>query len=139
VGGHQRGDLTAPVAQRLGWERSDGVIVESVDREPRRAAGVQPGDLVAEVGGSPVQDADEFQARLRGYPAKAVLPLVLWRERQTLTVTVTPAEFPSQQADAFAWDRLGLRLQPSRGAGGVGGARTEPAEAFGIEETSSSG
>jgi len=128
-------DLTAPVARRLGWERNDGVVVESVDAgSPAASAGVQAGDLISEVGGSPVQDADEFQARLRGYPAKAVLPLVLWREGRSRAVTVTPAEFPAQQADAFAWDRLGLRVQPARGALAVSAVRAQSqAEAFGID------
>ena len=53
-------DLTAPVAQKLGWERSDGVVVESVDAgSPAAAAGVRQGDLVAELGGTPVRDTDE--------------------------------------------------------------------------------
>ncbi|HVP60890.1 MAG TPA: trypsin-like peptidase domain-containing protein [Myxococcaceae bacterium] len=129
-------DLSAPVARRLGWERSDGVVVESVDAgSPAAAAGVRPGDVVAELGGTPVQGADEFQARLRGYPAKAAMPVLLWREGRQLTVTVTPAEFPSQQADAFAWDRLGLRLQPARGTLAVSAVRAQSqAEAFGIEQ-----
>src|SRR5215471_4124918 len=74
-------DLTAPVARRLGWERTDGVLVESVDAgSPAAQAGIRPGDVVIELGGSPVQDADEFQARVRGYPARAAMPLVLWRD-----------------------------------------------------------
>ncbi len=128
-------DLPRSLASRLRWERADGVVVESVDAgSPAAAAGVQPGDIVAELGGTPVQDADEFQARLRGYPARAAMPLVLWRDGRTLPVTVTPVEFPSQQADAFAWDRLGLRLTPSRGTLAVSAVRAESqAEGFGIE------
>ena len=117
-------DLTPPVARRLGWERSDGVVVESVDSgSPAAAAGVQPGDVVVEIGGSPVQDVDDFQARLRGYPARAAMPLVLSRDRRKVVVTVTPAEFPAERADAFAWDRLGLRLSPARGALAVSAVR----------------
>ena len=128
-------DLTAPVARKLGWERSDGVVVESVDAgSPAAAAGIRPGDVVAELGGTPVQDTDELQARLRGYPARAAMPLVLWREGQRVEVTVTPTEFPSEQADAFAWDRLGLRLTPSRGTLAVSAVRAQSqAEAFGID------
>src|SRR5262249_3928893 len=97
-------DLTAPVARRLGWERTDGALGPSVDAgSPAAEAGVRPGDVVAELGGSPVQDADEFQARVRGYPARAAMPLVLWRNGQKVTVTVTPVEFPAEQADALAW------------------------------------
>jgi serine protease Do len=128
-------DLTAPVARKLGWERGDGVVVESVDPgSPAAAAGVRPGDVVAELGGSPVEDADEFQARVRGYPARAAMPLVLWREGHQVSVTVTPTEFPATQADAFAWDRLGLRLSPSRGALAVSAVRADSqADGFGIE------
>ena len=128
-------DLTPPVARKLGWERSDGVVVESVDPgSPAAAAGVQPGDVVAELGGSPVQDADEFQARVRGYPARQAMPLVRWHEGRQISVTITPIEFPSAQADAFAWDRLGLRLASSRGTLAVAAVRTDSqAEGFGID------
>ena len=47
---------------------------------------------------------------------------------------VTPSEFPSQQADAYAWDRLGLRLAPSRGTLAVSAVRAQSqAEGFGID------
>jgi Do/DeqQ family serine protease len=128
-------ELTPPVARQLGWERSDGVVVESVDQgSPAAKAGVRTGDVVAEVGGSPVQDADEFQARLRGYPARAQMPLQLFRDGHMLEVTVTPTEFPAEQADAFAWDRLGLRLTPSRGTLAVSAVRKDgQADGFGID------
>jgi len=128
-------DLTAATARKLGWDRSDGVLVESVDPgSPAAQAGVHPGDIVAELGGSPVKDADELQARLRGYPARAAMPLVLFRDGQSVQVTVTPTEFPPEQADAFAWDRLGLRLAPSGGTLAVSAVRKESqADAFGID------
>jgi len=128
-------DLTAAAARKLGWDRSDGVLVESVDPgSPAAQAGVHPGDIVAELGGSPVKDADELQARLRGYPARAAMPLVLFRDGQSVQVTVTPTEFPPEQADAFAWDRLGLRLAPSGGTLAVSAVRKESqADAFGID------
>ena len=128
-------DLTPAVARRLGWERSEGAVVESVDpASPAAAAGVQPGDVVAELGGSPVQDADELQARLRGYPAKAAIPLVLWRDGRKVPLTLTPVEFSAQQMDALAWERLGLRLVPSRGTLAVSAVRPgSQAEGFGID------
>ena len=128
-------DVTPTLARRLGWERSEGAVVESVDPgSPAAAAGVQTGDVVAELGGSPVQDADELQARLRGYPAKAAIPLVLWRDGRKVPLTLTPVEFSAQQMDALAWDRLGLRLVPSRGTLAVSAVRPgSQAEGFGIE------
>ena len=95
---------------------------------------MQSGDVVAELGGSPVQDADELQARLRGYPAKAAIPLVLWRDGRKIPLTLTPVEFSAQQMDALAWDRLGLKLVPSRGTLAVSSVRPgSQAEGFGIE------
>jgi len=128
-------DLTAPIAQKLGWERSDGVVVESVDAgSPAAAAAIRPGDVVAELGGTPVRDTDELQARLRGYPARAAIPLVLWRDGHRVEATITATEFPSGRADALAWDRLGLRLAPSRGTLAVSAVRPESqAESFGID------
>jgi serine protease Do len=129
-------DITESLARRLAWERSDGVLVESVDAgSPAAAAGVEPGEVVAELGGSPVQDADEFQARVRGYPARTPMPLVLFRNGQRISLTITPVEFPSQQADAFAWERLGVRLTPSRGTLAVSAVRSKSqAEGFGIDK-----
>ena len=128
-------DLTTTMARQLGWDRGEGVVVESVDPgSPAAVAGVQTGDIVAELGGSPVQDADEFQARLRGYPTRAQMPLVLWRNGHTLSVTLTPVELSAEQVDALAWDRLGLRLTPSRGTLAVSAVRAgSQAEGFGIE------
>jgi len=129
-------DLTAPVARKLGWERSDGVLVESVDPgSPAESAGVRASDVVEELGGSPVQDADEFQARVRGYPARAAMPLVLWRDGHQIPVTLIPVEFPATQADAFAWNRLGVKLEPSRGTLAVSSVRSDSqADGFGIEQ-----
>ena len=71
---------------------------------------------------------------MRGYPARAAMPLVLFRDGRSVQVTITPTEFPSEQADAFAWDWLGLRLEPSRGTLAVSAVRKESqAEGFGID------
>jgi serine protease Do len=91
------------------------VLVESVEPgSPAETAGVKVGDVVAELGGTPVQNTDELEARLRGYPARAPLGLLLWREGKSLPLTVTPVEFPPELADGLAWDRLGLRLSQGR-------------------------
>jgi len=108
-------DLSAKAARRVGWERNYGVLVKQVEEgSPAAKAGVQPGDVVAELAGTPVQNADELDARLRGYPAHAPLGLLVWRDGKTFPVTVTPVEFPPELADGLAWDRLGLRLAPGR-------------------------
>ena len=73
-------DLSEKAARKLGWDRNYGVLVERVEPgSPAEAAGIRAGDVIAELGGTPVQNADELEARLRGYPARASLGLLLWR------------------------------------------------------------
>jgi serine protease Do len=130
-------ELSPKTARRLGWDRNYGVLVDSVDPgSPAQAAGIRAGDVVAEVGGSAVADGDDFEARLRGYPAKEPVGLLLWREGRSQNLTVTPVEFPAAQADALAWDRLGLRLaENGRGALGVTAVRPgSQAARIGIEK-----
>jgi serine protease Do len=128
-------ELSPRTARRLGWERNYGVLVDSVDAgSPAQTAGVRAGDIVAEVGGSAVEGGDDFEARLRGYPAKAPVGLQIWREGREHKISLTPVEFPPAQADALAWDRLGLRLAQGRVGLAVTGVRPgSQAAAIGIE------
>jgi membrane-associated protease RseP (regulator of RpoE activity) len=56
-----------------------------------QAAGLQAGDVVVEVDGSAVEDTDDFLELVRGAPGRA-LPLVVDREGQRVSLTVTPVE-----------------------------------------------
>jgi S1-C subfamily serine protease len=82
---------------------------------PADSAGVQRGDIIAEVAGTPVDDAEDFDVRLRSYPAKAQIPLTVFREGKSLGLDVVAVEFPARLADALGWDRLGLRVRPGQG------------------------
>lgn len=85
---------------------------------PAAKAGVRVGDVVLEVSGSRVIDAEDLMVRLRAYPAKTALRFQVWREGQTIDVALEPVEFPPELAESLAWDRLGIRV-----ALGQGGAR----------------
>jgi len=128
-------ELSPRTARRLGWDRNYGVLVDSVDAgSPAQTAGARAGDILAEVGGSAVEGGDDFEARLRGYPAKAPVGLLIWREGREHKISLTPVEFPPAQADALAWDRLGLRLAQGRVGLAVTGVRPgSQAAAIGIE------
>ncbi|WP_141323822.1 trypsin-like peptidase domain-containing protein [Myxococcus sp. AB025B] len=117
-------DLTPRAARQLGWDRSYGALVTAVeDGSPAAQAGVRRGDIVAELGGSRIQDAEDFDTRVRGYPARSAFALVLFREGASRTVQVTPSEFPARMVEALAWDRLGLRVKESRGVLMLSGVR----------------
>jgi serine protease Do len=117
-------DLPPQVAAQLGWDRSYGALVASVEPgSPAEQAGVRRGDVVAEMGGSRISDAEDFDTRARGYPARSAFPLVLFRDGGLRTLQVTPAEFPARLIESLAWDRLGLRVKETRGVVVISGVR----------------
>ncbi len=109
-------DLTSSLAQGLGWDRNYGIVVDQVESgSPAEQAGVRRGDVIAEVGGSRVEDAEDFNARMHGYPARTAVSLTLFRQAASRTVSITPVQYPSKLAESLAWDRLGLRVRPGEG------------------------
>ncbi len=110
-------DLSPRLARQLGWDRTYGAVVSDVEPgSPADQAGIRRGDVLAEMGGSRISDAEDYVTRARGYPARAAFPLVVFREGGQRTLQVTPVEFPPQLIEALAWNRLGLRVKPVRGA-----------------------
>ena len=109
-------DLNASAAEKLGWDRNYGVAVVDLDSSsPGEQAGIKLGDIVAEVGGTPVENAEDFNARMRGYPAGTSLNLSLFRQGSARTASLTTAPFPNKLADNLAWERLGIRVKPGQG------------------------
>ncbi|WP_141592129.1 trypsin-like peptidase domain-containing protein [Myxococcus sp. AB056] len=128
-------DLPVRVARQLGWDRAYGALVTAVEAgSPAAEAGVKRGDVVAELGGSRIQDAEDFDTRVRGYPARSAFPVVLFRDGGLRTVQVTPVEFPARMVEGLAWERLGLRVKEIRGGLAVSGVRQGSAAAdIGLE------
>ncbi len=128
-------DLSPRLSRQLGWDRTYGVVVSDVEPgSPADQAGIRRGDVLAEMGGSRISDSEDYVTRARGYPARAVFPLVLFREGAQRTVQVTPVEFPPQLIEALAWNRLGLRVKPVRGAMAVQSVRPgSAADEVGLE------
>ncbi|MFT3835536.1 MAG: trypsin-like peptidase domain-containing protein [Myxococcaceae bacterium] len=112
-------ELTPNLAKKLGWDRTFGAIVASIEAgSPAETAGVQRGDIVTQVGTTQVENDEDFRERMKGYPAKTPLPLTIFRNGATVNVSLNPVEFPAKLVDSLAWDRLGLRMK-SAGKGGM--------------------
>src|SRR5262249_30554635 len=90
-------------------------------------AGLQQGDIIAEVGGTPVDDPEDFDVRLRSYPAGAQVPFNVFREGKLASITVTAQEFPAKLGEALSWDRLGLKVR--QGGGGMQITQVRPGTA----------
>ena len=128
-------DLTPQQAQRLRWDRTYGALVREVEKgSPAEAAGVRPGDVLAELGGSRISDAEDFEVRVRGYPARSAFNLSVFRDGELRTLRVTPVEFPARLVEGLAWDRLGVRVREGRGGLQLSQVRAgSPAEEAGLE------
>lgn len=108
--------LSLEQSRRLGWDRTYGALITSVDEgSPAQQAGLQRGDIVVQVGSTQVEDADDLRSRLRGVTAKSQVAMKLFRAGQEVTVQLSPVEFPQKLVDSTVWEKLGLRLKPAQG------------------------
>jgi Do/DeqQ family serine protease len=84
--------LTPALANRLGVDTdAKGVVVQDVNPDGRAAdAGVQPGDVIAQVNRQPVQSVDDLRAAVKNGGDKPVLLLVN-RKGTQIFMTVRPA------------------------------------------------
>jgi serine protease Do len=80
-------DTTPAVMERYGLSSSEGVVVTGVRPvSPAADAGLRPGDVILEIGSSPVKNARDLQERLEDAD-KAVL--LIGRGNSTLFMTIS--------------------------------------------------
>ena len=113
-----------------------GVVVAAVEpRSPAAEAQLARGDVVTRVDGQPVASRDEFESRVddRG-PGERVRLTVVREEGSEREVTLVVAEFPDADADALAWDRIGIRIDEDADGLVVSSVRRgSPAARIGVE------
>ena len=78
-------------------------------------------DLVLGVGGSDLDDKDQFMGVLRTSPVGEPLALAVQRGSEPLKLSATPEAFTDASALAVARDRWGIEVRAGRGVA-VGGA-----------------
>jgi serine protease Do len=67
-------DLTPEIAEQIGVDTTDGVVVSSVDPSgPAREAGIRRGDVIVEVDQEEVTDSEQLQERLSSSDERALL------------------------------------------------------------------
>lgn len=92
--GAQLGQLTPQIAQQLDVDR-EGVLVLGVSRGgPAATAGLQPGDVVVEVGDERVRRVEDVLGALRQRTPGDRLPLTVLREAQELQLDVVVGDRP---------------------------------------------
>lgn len=88
--GIQPGRITPQIAQRLGLQQTEGVLVlDVVEDGPAVRAGLQPGDVLTSLGGKRIASVEDFLGALRGVQPDETVPLVRVRQGDRQTVQLT--------------------------------------------------
>jgi serine protease Do len=94
-------DVTPEIAQSLGLQRPQGAIIAQVERDsPAAEAGLQPGDVVLEMNGNPIENYDAFRNAIAALRPGTAVQLLIWRDGKTLEQTVTLGERPAERGQA---------------------------------------
>ncbi len=91
-----------------------GLVVRTVEqRSPAESAGLQPGDVIADLEGVSIHRPLDFQCAMLDRKPGDTLKVVVKRsdEEVKLTVTLGESAATTKVADQPAWDLLGLKLR----------------------------
>jgi Do/DeqQ family serine protease len=108
-------DLSPELAARLGVKEDAGALVADVMKDgPAASAGLRPGDVILEFGGSAIKDVPDLQKRVAAVEPGRAAPVTVMREKKSLTLSVKIGEQPTDDAmEAEAGDEiLGLTVEP---------------------------
>ena len=88
--------ITPEVAQNFGLKRTDGALVtEPQQNGPADKAGIETGDVIVSVNGSPVKDSRDLAKRIGSMPPGTTVRLVIDRKGSEKTITLTLGELPN--------------------------------------------
>ncbi len=110
------GNVTQTTAEALGLASNHGTFVESVGEDgPADKGGVEPKDIIVEVDGEPIKDANELRFRIAGTAPGTEIEMIVVRSgrRRTLEITLgeLPERFRSQSSTtASSGEALGMTL-----------------------------
>ena len=95
------GTLNASMAQQYRFDISQGAFIYSVEEGgPADQAGLQLGDVITAVDGTEVTSLDSFTAVKKSYRTGDTCELTVYRQGETLTLTLTWGETPAEETSA---------------------------------------
>jgi len=119
--------VTAGIADSLGLKKVEGAIVDAAqDGSPAAKAGLQAGDVITAVNGTPVKDARDLARTIGMLTPSAAVKLDIVRQGEAKAVTVTLAQMPNEQTASAGPDtqspghgvpHLGLTVAPAAAVG----------------------
>jgi serine protease Do len=93
--GVETGEVTSDLVKELKLPAERGVVVHEVSEDsPAAKAGLKENDVITEVNGQRVEGTAQFRRLIHEIPAGRTVPLGIWRDgrSQTLSVTLAKAE-----------------------------------------------
>jgi serine protease Do len=123
--------VTADIADSLGLKATQGALVaEPQSNSPAVKAGIQAGDVITAVNGTPVRDARDLARQIGAMSPGTTVRLTVLQKGQEKTISVTLGELPnerearatpeSRDQSGLALPRLGLTLAPASEVAGSG-------------------
>jgi serine protease Do len=73
-------EIPDPIREQFSLSPGKGVLVDSVTGQAAREAGVQPGDVIAMVNNTDVENVDQFNTLIKKLPADKTVALLVYRE-----------------------------------------------------------
>ena len=109
-------DFTREVAEQYDMEWTKGVFVGGVSEDSAaQQAGIQPGDVIVEFGGTTVEKASELQKNVALVKPGSEKSIVVIREDKRVELKITVAERPSRETllgvEEKSGEKLGLTVQ----------------------------
>jgi serine protease Do len=113
--------LNQTLADSFGMSKPNGALVSSVDPGgPAAKAGLQPGDVITAVNGSPVADSTDLPAEVASLAPGSSATITVWRDKASKDIKVTigsmsdakVASNDNSNAPAQMQGRLGVAVRP---------------------------
>jgi len=122
--------LTSEIAESLGLKNAQGALVsEPLSDSPASKAGIQAGDVITAVNGTPVKDAKDLARVIGSMSPGNTARLAVLQKGQEKTLNVTLGELPREaratpegrgSGNGTSVPRLGLTLAPANEVAGSG-------------------
>ena len=127
--------VTQDIADSLGLKKAEGALVAEPQADgPAAKAGIQSGDVITAVNGTPVKDARELARTIGGFAPGNSVKINVMQKGQDKVLTLTLGQLPNTveaKADLDQGDRgnssrgtneprLGLTVAPSSSVAGAG-------------------
>ncbi|KDB08513.1 protease Do [Burkholderia sp. lig30] len=110
--------MNQTLASSFGLAKPDGALVSSVDPSgPAAKAGLQPGDVILSVNGTPVGDSTTLPSQIANLKPGSRADLQIWRDKAKKSVSVTLGTLADGKAAAsdggpVEQGRLGVAVRP---------------------------